>query len=122
MPLYGSGKNVREWIHVSDSSQAIIQVLFEGSTGRFYNISSGNFQENLEVAKKILDYFGVDHSQIEFVEDRLGHDFRYAIDSSRIRDELGWYPKIDFNSGLKETIDWYSRNADWALKNREIFE
>lgn len=122
LPLYGSGKNVREWIHVSDSSQAIIRVLLEGSTGRFYNISSGNFQENLEVAKKVLDYFGVDHSQIEFVEDRLGHDFRYAIDSSRIRDELGWYPKIDFNSGLKETIDWYSRNADWALKNREIFE
>ena len=122
LPLYGSGKNVREWIHVSDSSQAIIRVLLEGSTGRFYNISSGNFQENLEVAKKVLDYFGVDHSQIEFVEDRLGHDFRYAIDSSRIRDELGWYPKIDFNSGLKETIDWYSRNVDWALKNREIFK
>jgi dTDP-glucose 4,6-dehydratase len=121
LPLYGNGSNVREWIHVSDSSRAIIAVLLGGTPGSFYNISSGNFQENLEVARKVLDYFGAQHSQIEFVEDRPGHDFRYAIDSSKIREELGWYPEIDFDSGLKETIDWYSSNVDWALRNREIF-
>ncbi len=122
LPLYGKGNNVREWIHVKDSSEAIISVLLRGSTGNFYNISSGMFLENLEVAKKVLDYFGVQHSQIEFVDDRLGHDFRYAIDSSKIREELGWYPKTNFDSGLKETIDWYSNNADWALRNREVFK
>ena len=121
LPLYGNGSNVREWIHVSDSSRAIIAVLLGGTPGSFYNISSGNFQENLEVARKVLDYFGAEHSQIEFVEDRPGHDFRYAIDSSKIREELGWYPEIDFDSGLNETIDWYSSNVDWALRNREIF-
>ncbi len=122
LPLYGNGNNVREWIHVSDSSRAIITVLLRGTPGSFYNISSGIFKENLEVARKVLDYFGAQHSQIEFVEDRPGHDFRYAIDSSKIREELGWYPKVDFDSGLRETIDWYSSNVDWALKNREIFQ
>ena len=96
--------------------------MLRGTPGSFYNISSGNFQENLEVARKVLDYFGAQHSQIEFVEDRPGHDFRYAIDSRKIREDLGWYPIIDFDSGLKETIDWYSSNVDWALRNREIFK
>ncbi len=122
LPLYGNGKNVREWIHVSDSSRAIIAVLLRGTPGSFYNISSGNFEENLEVARKVLDYFGAQYSRIEFVEDRPGHDFRYAIDSRKIREELSWYPKIDFDSGLKETIDWYSNNVDWALRNREMFQ
>lgn len=122
LPLYGSGKNVREWIHVTDSSRAIISVLLKGKKGEFYNISTGDFQENLGVAKKVLDYFSIDYSQIEFVEDRLGHDFRYAINSSKIRDELGWYPTINFEFGLKETIDWYLRNAQWALRNRVMFK
>ena len=110
LPIYGTGANIREWIHVADSSRAIIEVLLKGSTGNFYNVSSGEFKENLEVAKLVLDYFSMDYSQISFIGDRLGHDFRYAIDSSKIQKELGWEARIRFEDGLKETIEWYVLN------------
>jgi dTDP-glucose 4,6-dehydratase len=84
LPIYGNGENVREWIHVADSSRGIIKVLLEGEKGHFYNISSGDFHQNLSVARKVLDYFSIDYSQISLIEDRLGHDFRYAVDSSKI--------------------------------------
>jgi dTDP-glucose 4,6-dehydratase len=84
--------------------------LLKGSTGNFYNVSSGEFKENLEVAKLVLDYFSMDYSQISFIGDRLGHDFRYAIDSSKIKKELGWEARIRFEDGLKETIEWYVLN------------
>lgn len=113
LPLYGLGLNVREWIHVKDSVSGIIKVLRKGKTGSYYNISSGNFYTNIEVTHKILNYFGLDESSIEFVNDRLGHDFRYAINSQKIRSELGWYPRVDFNTGLKSTIDWYMSHPEY---------
>lgn len=113
VPVYGNGTNVREWIHVTDSVKGIIKVLQNGRVGEFYNISSGVFRNNLEVTMEILKYFGFNENQIEFVEDRLGHDFRYAINSDKIRKELGWTPKIEFEEGLKSTIEWYISNPTY---------
>jgi dTDP-glucose 4,6-dehydratase len=113
LPIYGDGSNVREWIHVSDSSRAIIEVLLKGISGQFYNVSSGEFKKNLDVAKLVLDYFSLDYSQISFVGDRLGHDFRYAIDSRKIKEELNWEPEIGFEEGLRATIEWYIANPNW---------
>lgn len=116
VPVYGDGTNVREWIHVADSVAGIIKVLESGKVGEFYNISSGEFQENLYVTRKILEYFGYGDEKIDFVEDRLGHDFRYAIDSSKIKNQLGWKPQITFEDGLKLTIDWYLQNPTYLQK------
>ncbi len=116
VPVYGDGLNVREWIHVADSVSGIIKVLEYGTAGEFYNISSGDFRNNLYVAREILDYFGYSDEHIDFVEDRLGHDFRYAIDSSKIRDELGWKPLVAFEEGLKMTIKWYLQNPGYLQK------
>jgi dTDP-glucose 4,6-dehydratase len=113
--LYGTGKNIREWIHVSDCAAGIILVLKSEKPNEIYNISSGQFYSNVQVAGLILSHFGLDDSKISYIEDRKGHDFRYAINSKKITDELGWVPKIDFNHGLTDTIDWYSRN-EWALQ------
>ena len=118
LPVYGTGKNVREWIHVSDSVAGIIKVLKAGKVGEFYNISSNDFQENIEVTRKIIEFFNGDESCIEYVEDRLGHDFRYAIDSSKIRSELNWVPRIKFEDGLAETINWYLDNPDFLNENK----
>jgi dTDP-glucose 4,6-dehydratase len=118
LPVYGTGKNVREWIHVSDSVAGIIKVLKAGKVGEFYNISSNDFQENIEVTRKIIEFFNGDKSCIEYVEDRLGHDFRYAIDSSKIRSELNWVPRIKFEDGLAETINWYLDNPDFLHENK----
>jgi dTDP-glucose 4,6-dehydratase len=118
VPVYGTGNNVREWIHVSDSVAGITKVLDKGKVGEFYNISSQDFRTNLEVTRKIIDFLKKDESSIEYVEDRLGHDFRYAIDSSKIRDELGWFPLIDFESGLNQTIEWYLNNQEFLFEKR----
>lgn len=117
LPVYGDGSNIREWIHVSDSVSGIIQVLEKGRIGEFYNVSSGEFKTNLEVTKSILEYFNAGIDRIDFVVDRLGHDFRYAINSSKIRSELGWYPKVKFEQGLKETIEWYLDNPSFMSGN-----
>lgn len=113
VPLYGTGTNVREWIHVQDSVAGIINVLNNGKVGEYYNISSGNFRTNLEVTKIILGKFGYDETHIEFVKDRLGHDFRYAISSEKIQSELGWAPIIEFEHGLESTINWYKANPSY---------
>lgn len=113
LPIYGSGKNVREWIHVSDSVQGILKVLDRGKNGEFYNISSSEFLENIDVARKIIQFFGGNDDCIEFVQDRLGHDFRYAIDSTKIRKQLGWKPLVSFEQGLSETIKWYTENPEY---------
>ena len=118
LPVYGTGKNVREWIHVSDSVAGIIKVLNAGKVGEFYNISSHDFQENIEVTRKIIEFFNGDESCIEYVEDRLGHDFRYAIDSSKIRTELDWFPSIRFEEGLAETIQWYLDNPNYLHEKK----
>ncbi|CAN2171308.1 RfbB dTDP-D-glucose 4,6-dehydratase [Candidatus Nanopelagicaceae bacterium] len=119
LPVYGTGKNVREWIHVSDSVAGIVKVLNAGKVGEFYNISSQDFQENIEVTRKIIEFFNGDESCIEYVEDRLGHDFRYAIDSSKIRTELDWVPLIRFEEGLAETIQWYLDNPDFLHEKKQ---
>ncbi|MFK3936151.1 dTDP-glucose 4,6-dehydratase [Alkalihalobacillus sp. NPDC078783] len=107
IPLYGDGQNVRDWLHVYDHCTAIDRVLHKGSPGCVYNIGANNEWNNKDLIEEILTLMQVSRSQIESVPDRLGHDLRYAIDASKIRNELGWQPVCDFRNGLKETIDWY---------------
>ncbi|MFB6144224.1 MAG: dTDP-glucose 4,6-dehydratase, partial [Candidatus Nanohaloarchaea archaeon] len=108
LPVYGDGTNVRDWLYVKDNCRAIETLLKKGEPGEIYNIGANQFRENIEVTKKILDLLGKDESLIEYVEDRKGHDQRYAVDSSKIRD-LGWEPKVEFEKGLKKTIKHYSK-------------
>ena len=112
VPVYGNGKNVREWMHVSDCARGIALVLEKGKIGDIYNISSGIFRENLEVTRMLVNMMGKGPELISFVEDRKGHDFRYAIDSSKIRKELGWEPKVQLEEGLKETVRWFTENTE----------
>ena len=119
LPVYGAGANVRDWLHVDDHVDALLLVLFDGEHGRSYNIGGGGERSNLEVVHAICDAVdarlgGADRrSLVEFVADRPGHDLRYAIDSSRIRSELGWSPAHRFETGLPETVDWYLDHRDW---------
>ena len=113
LPIYGDGKNIRDWLHVYDHCQAIDLVLHEGKLGEVYNIGGHNERQNIQIVKLILEALGKDESLIEFVADRLGHDRRYAIDADKIRNELGWEPKYTFETGIKETIQWYLDNHDW---------
>ena len=111
IPIYGTGKNVRDWIYVKDHCEAINLVLEKGEIGENYNISSGAEKNNLEIVNEILGIMGK-KDLIEFVEDRPGHDIRYSLDSSKIN-KLGWKPKHGFEDGLKETIEWYLNNEWW---------
>jgi dTDP-glucose 4,6-dehydratase len=113
VPVYGSGRNVRDWIYVLDHCNALMKVLFRGKSGEIYNISSGNELQNIEVVKKILEIMGKPEELIEFVDDRPGHDLRYSLDSSKIRSELGWAPKYSFEEALERTVDWYLSNEEW---------
>ncbi|MBE6499277.1 MAG: dTDP-glucose 4,6-dehydratase [Methanobrevibacter thaueri] len=114
LPVYGDGKNIRDWLHVHDHCTAIDLVLHEAKAGEVYNIGGNNEKENIYIVKLILETLGKDESLIEFVTDRLGHDRRYAIDSSKIQDELSWSPDYTFEVGIKETIQWYLDNQDWT--------
>jgi dTDP-glucose 4,6-dehydratase len=111
IPIYGAGKNVRDWIYVKDHCEAIKLVLKGGEIGEIYNISSGEEKSNLEVVNEILEIMRK-KDLIEFVEDRPGHDIRYSLDSSKIR-RLGWKPKHGFKEGIKETVEWYLKNEWW---------
>ena len=111
VPLMGKGENIREWLFVEDHLRAIDFVLQKGAVGEKYLIS-GKELPNIEVTKKILELLGKDESWIEYVEHRLGHDFRYAIDDAKLRN-LGWQPQMDFDQGLKLTVDWYKENEWW---------
>jgi dTDP-glucose 4,6-dehydratase len=113
LPVYGDGMNVRDWIHVQDHCAAVVAALFEGKPGATYNFGGGNEMANLEVVKLILKKLGKPESLISFVEDRLGHDRRYAIDSSFAQRELKWKPRRNFKEGLDETIQWYIDNQSW---------
>lgn len=113
LPVYGDGLNVRDWLHVEDHCSAIDLVLHKGRNGEVYNIGGNNERTNIQVVKAILRYLNKPESLITFVEDRLGHDRRYAIDATKIRKELGWKPKYTFEEGLKKTIDWYLENRSW---------
>ncbi len=120
LPVYGRGLNVRDWLHVADHARALLLVMDRGRPGRTYTIGGDNELRNIEVVEMICDTVqrwvgdGLDRrSLIDFVADRPGHDLRYAIDSSRIRDELGWTPSRTFTEGLADTVDWYLANVDW---------
>ncbi len=114
LPVYGSGKNVRDWLHVKDHCIALDTVLHKGKIGEVYNIGGNNEKENIAIVKEILDILDKPHSLIKFVTDRLGHDFRYAIDASKISTELGWQPSYNFHDGIRETVDWYINNEEWV--------
>lgn len=113
LPVYGDGKNVRDWIYVLDHCEALRLCLFKAAPGEIYNIGADNEMNNLEIADLILKIFGRDESWIEFVADRPGHDRRYAIDASKIKKDLGWKPKHNFKKAFKETVDWYVKNQKW---------
>src|SRR5216117_1982537 len=113
LPVYGDGMNVRDWIHVKDHCAAVVAALFEGKPGSIYNFGGDGEMLNIDVVKTILDKLGKPHSLISFVTDRLGHDRRYAIDSSFAQRELNWKPRRNFKEGLDETIRWYVDNPSW---------
>lgn len=113
VPVYGDGLNVRDWLYVYDHCAAIDTVLHEGKVGEVYNIGGHNEKTNMEITKIILSAMGKDESSIRYVEDRLGHDKRYAIDNTKIQTELGWKPSLIFEEGIKLTIDWYLNNQAW---------
>ncbi len=118
LPVYGDGLNVRDWLHVRDHCSALDTVLRHGRSGEVYNVGGNSERQNIQVVRALLDHLGKPHDLIQFVTDRPGHDRRYAIDASRIREELGWEPTVNFEEGLAETIDWYRSHADWLEKVR----
>ena len=113
LPIYGDGKNVRDWLHVKDHCRAIDTVLRKGKIGEVYNIGGNNEKTNLEITEAILNTLNKPKDLIKFVKDRLGHDRRYAIDSSKMKEELNWEPEYTFEEGIAETIQWYIDNEDW---------
>lgn len=114
VPVYGDGRNVRDWIYVDDHCRAIWSAFEKGRSGEAYNIGARNERENIEVVKAILDALEKPHDLIKFVTDRPGHDRRYAIDPTKAETELGWKPKVNWDQGLAETINWYRNNEDWV--------
>lgn len=114
LPVYGDGFNVRDWLHVEDHCSAIHSVLGSGTPGEVYNIGGNNEWKNIDIVKQILLTLGKPESLISFVKDRPGHDRRYAIDSTKIRQHLGWTPTFTFERGLGETIEWYTGHAEWC--------
>ncbi|AIC96092.1 dTDP-glucose 4,6-dehydratase [Shouchella lehensis] len=113
LPVYGDGKNVRDWLHVEDHCSAIDLVLHKGVSGEVYNVGGHNEKTNIDIVETIIDTLGASRELITYVEDRLGHDRRYAIDPEKLTTKLGWTPKYTFESGIKETIQWYLDNRSW---------
>jgi dTDP-glucose 4,6-dehydratase len=113
LPVYGDGLNVRDWLHVEDHCQAIDLVLHKGRNGEVYNVGGNNERTNIEIVKTILKHLNKPESLIRFVKDRPGHDRRYAIDATKLKTELGWKPKYTFETGIKQTIQWYLDNREW---------
>lgn len=112
LPIYGNGKNIREWIYVRDHCRGIQIALRHGSPGEIYNIGTGLHLSNLDLASRVISALNLPEDSVQFVEDRKGHDFRYSVDSSKIK-ALGFYEETDFENGLTSTIDWYKGNQDW---------
>jgi dTDP-glucose 4,6-dehydratase len=113
VPLYGDGLNVRDWLHVDDHCRGILLVLENGRAGEIYNIGGGTELTNKELTRRLLALCGSDESSIEPVADRLGHDRRYSVDCTKIREELGYVPQVDFDEGLAATVEWYHENEQW---------
>ncbi len=119
VPLYGDGRNVRDWLYVKDNCRAIDTVMHKGRDGEIYNIGGGVEMPNIELTKTILSFIGKPETLIKPVQDRPGHDRRYSIDSSKLTSELGWKPEYDFKKGIKETIRWYVGNKSWWTRLRK---
>ena len=113
VPVYGSGLNVRDWLHVDDHCYGIYLALTKGKAGEIYNIGGGTELNNIELTEKILNLMGKDDSSIEYVEDRKGHDLRYSVDISKITRELGYKPNVKWETGLRDTVEWYLANEAW---------
>lgn len=113
VPLYGKGENIRDWIHVDDHCRALATVLDFGKIGQVYNIGGNSERANIDIARTILRHLEKSEDLIQFVQDRPGHDFRYAIDSGKIKKELGWEPSMQFEQGIFSTIEWYKTNRQW---------
>ncbi|UTR10560.1 dTDP-glucose 4,6-dehydratase [Evansella sp. LMS18] len=120
LPVYGDGLHVRDWLHVEDHCRAIDLVLHNGEAGEVYNIGGHNEKKNMDIVKEILRYLNKPETLIKYVEDRKGHDRRYAIDASKIKSQLGWEPFYIFDNGLEETIEWYVNNRQWWEKLRTV--
>ncbi|MBU8637248.1 dTDP-glucose 4,6-dehydratase [Bacillus pumilus] len=112
IPIYGDGQQIRDWLYVEDHAKAVKQVLENGTAGQVYNIGGGNEKTNLDLTKTILTQLGISHDRIAFVEDRKGHDRRYAIDASKLKRELGWTQETSFEAGIEKTINWYRTKYD----------
>lgn len=113
VPLYGEGKNIRDWLYVMDNCEAIAAILEKGKAGQIYNIGGDHEMQNIELTKAILAELGKGEEMIQRVEDRLGHDLRYSLDSTKLKNEVGWEPKTNFEEGLKKTVQWYKDNEKW---------
>ena len=124
IPVYGQGENIRDWIFVDDHNKGVELIIKKGKIGETYCLGGGNEIKNIDITKKILDLMGETDEKIEYVKDRPGHDFRYAIDINKIEKELGWKPEINFEEGLQKTIDWYKNNQKWwqRIKSGEYQE
>ena len=116
LPVYGTGKNIRDWLYVEDHCEAIDLVLHNGRNGERYNVGGHNEKRNIEIVKLILNRLGKSEDLISYVEDRKGHDRRYAIAPDKIKAEIGWYPETMFKEGIKLTIKWFFEHEDW-MKN-----
>ena len=119
IPIYGSGKNIRDWIFVNDHCDAVSKVMFDGKSGQSYNISSNNELSNITIVKKILEIMNKSNDLIKFVDDRPGHDLRYSLDSSKIRHSLKWNDKIIFQNGIEKTIDWFLNQTNIQKFSKE---
>ncbi|CRH21479.1 dTDP-glucose 4,6-dehydratase [Carnobacterium maltaromaticum] len=113
LPIYGDGLNIRDWLHVQDHCQAIDLVLHKGVNGEVYNVGGHNERTNNEIVDIVIEKLGLSRDLIKYVDDRLGHDKRYAIDPTKLETELGWKPKYTFDTGIVETIEWYQANESW---------
>lgn len=124
VPVYGKGENIRDWLHVKDHCEAIDRIVHDGKIGETYCVGGNAEKTNMQITNEILNDMGVGEEVIEYVEDRKGHDKRYAIDFTKIKEELGWEPQISFEDGIKEAIDWYKNNQEWwkRIKSGEYQE
>src|SRR6185436_3448687 len=121
LPVYGKGENIRDWLYVKDHAMAIDTIFHKGKTGEVYNIGGNNEYKNIDLVKmlcqimdrKLKNEKGTSEKLITYVKDRAGHDLRYAIDATKLKNELGWNPSLDFPTGLEKTVDWYLNNRDW---------
>jgi len=116
VPVYGDGQNVRDWLYVIDHCKAIDMIINDGKYGEVYNVGGNNEKTNLEITKYLLKFLGKDESLITYVDDRLAHDRRYAIDSSKLQKDLGWAPSVNFEQGIEKTFKWYQDNEKWVEK------